>query len=68
MMYMKPPPEAHNGGQIWLLKKCPCCLADAGRHWYIRIMTQLKRLVEEFCSSLTKQCLFGTAKTTPCSE
>ena len=40
-MYMKPPPESHNDGQIWLLKKCPYGLADAGRHWYIRIMTEL---------------------------
>ena len=38
---MKPPPESHNDGQIWLLKKCPYGLADAGRHWYIRIMTEL---------------------------
>lgn len=41
-LYVKPPSEAQCNTQLWRLKKCPYGLADAGRHWYIRVLKELK--------------------------
>ena len=42
-LYIKPPNEAQTD-KLWLLKKCPYGLADAGRHWYMRVKEELKKL------------------------
>ena len=42
-LYIKPPKEA-NTNKLWRLKKCPYGLADAGRHWYIKVQHELKAL------------------------
>ena len=42
-LYMQPPKEA-NTDKLWLLKKCPYGLVDAGRQWFIRVKEELKRL------------------------
>ena len=42
-IYIKPPKCAHTN-KLWRLKKCPYGLADAGRHWYLRIVKELKAL------------------------
>ena len=42
-LYMKPPNEAEST-KLWLLKKCPYGLADAGRQWFIRVRDELKKL------------------------
>ena len=42
-LYMQPPKEA-NTDKIWLLKRCPYGLVDAGRQWFIRVKEELKRL------------------------
>ena len=42
-LYIQPPREAHTD-KLWLLKKCPYGLADAGRHWYVRVREELKQL------------------------
>ena len=39
-VYIKPPKEA-NTNLIWKLLKCIYGLADAGRHWYLRIIEEL---------------------------
>ena len=41
--YILPPKEAQTE-KLWLLKKCPYGLADAGRHWYMRVREELKKL------------------------
>lgn len=42
-VYIKPPKEA-NAKFIWKLLKCIYGLADAGRHWYLRIKKELLAL------------------------
>ena len=42
-IYMTPPKEA-NTEKIWLLKKCTYGLSDAGRHWYLKVVGELKTL------------------------
>ena len=42
-LYMTPPKEA-NTEKIWLLKKCTYGLSDAGRHWYLKVVGELKTL------------------------
>lgn len=38
------PPEIAKTDKLWALRKCPYGLADAGRHWYLRIVQELKSL------------------------
>ena len=42
-LYIQPPKEAQTD-KIWHLKKCPYGLADAGRHWHIRVKEELLQL------------------------
>ena len=39
-VHMKPPKEADTT-KLWLLKKCPYGLADAGRLWYLKVKKEL---------------------------
>ena len=39
-VYIKPPKEA-NTKSLWKMLRCPYGLADAGRHWYLRLKTEL---------------------------
>lgn len=47
-LYLKPPPCALTS-RLWKLKKCPYGLADAGRHWYLRVVQELKSLGARQC-------------------
>ena len=40
-LYMTPRKGA-NTEKIWLLKKCTYGLSDAGRHWYLKVVSELK--------------------------
>ena len=42
-LYMKPPKLAQTD-KLWRLLKCPYGISDAGRHWYLRVVKELKRL------------------------
>jgi hypothetical protein len=42
-LYMTPPKEAKTQ-KLWLLKKCTYGLSDAGRHWYLKVVEELKSL------------------------
>ena len=42
--YMTPPTKESNTENIWLLKKCTYGLSDAGRHWYLKVVGELKIL------------------------
>lgn len=42
-LYIQPPKEAQTN-KLWKLLKCPYGISDAGRHWYNRIVTELKKL------------------------
>ena len=39
-VFIKPPKEA-NTNHLWKMLKCPYGLADAGRHWYLRLKAVL---------------------------
>jgi transposase InsO family protein len=43
-VYLKPPKEANNRGNLWLLKKCVYGLSDASLHWYKRVKTVMQEL------------------------
>ena len=42
-LFLIPPKLAHTN-KLWKLKKCPYGIADAGRHWYLRVLKELKSL------------------------
>ena len=42
-LYLIPPRIAHTE-RLWKLKKCPYGINDAGRHWYLRVLDELKSL------------------------
>ena len=43
-VFIQPPPELHEEGTIWKLKRCLYGLSDAPREWYNRLSMELKRL------------------------
>lgn len=43
-MYLKPPPEAEEEGNLWNLKKCVYGLTDASKNWYFSVCEELKKL------------------------
>ena len=46
LLYVQPPKEA-NTNNLWRLKKCAYGLSDAGRHWYLKVVEELKSLGAE---------------------
>lgn len=42
-LYLQPP-TGYSDGKIWKLKKTPYGLVDAGRKWYMKILTEFKNL------------------------
>ena len=43
-VFIQPPPELHEEGKIWKLKRCLYGLSDAPREWYNRLSMELKNL------------------------
>ena len=43
-VFLKPPPEAMKANTLWKLQRCVYGLDDAGRHWYLRILEEIKKL------------------------
>ena len=43
-VFIQPPPELHEEGTIWKLKRCLYGLSDAPREWYNRLSMELKKL------------------------
>ena len=39
-------PKGNNNinNKLWKLKKCPYGIADTGRHWYLRVLKEMKSL------------------------
>ena len=55
-VYVKPPKELQENGEIWKLKRCLYGLSDAPREWYDRVCSEMKKLGGKV--SLYDKCVF----------